>query len=443
MHTRSTTRSTPGLIASLALALGSMATSTPLIAQVAIKGKVVHTMGPAGTIENGVVVCRDGKIVAVGPAATTAIPAGWRVIEAAVVTPGLIDARSTVGLSGIYNQRHDSDQLETSSAIQPELKALDAYNPREKLVEWVRSFGVTTLHTGHAPGEVMSGQTIVVKTVGNTVGEALMKEPGAVVCTIGPDAHRAGGNPGTRGKEMAMLREAFIKAKEYQERRERAAKKEAEGKPAEGAASEPAADPNDPKEKEKRAQGDRHLRHEIVAKVLAGEVPLLVTAQKAQDIDTALRIKEEFPTIRLWLDGAAEAHGMVERIKASGVPVIIHPPMMRAYGQMENASMETAAKLVAAGVPVSLQAGYEGYVPKTRVVLLEAAILAANGLTQQQALATITIAPARLLGLESRVGSLEVGKDADAAGYDGDPFEYTSHCTATVIGGKVVFEGAR
>jgi imidazolonepropionase-like amidohydrolase len=400
-------------------------------------------MGPAGTIENGVVVCKDGKIAAVGPAGSTPVPEGMRVIEATVVTPGLIDARSTVGLSGIYNQRHDSDQLETSSAIQPELRALDAYNPREKLIEWVRSFGVTTLHTGHAPGEVLSGQTIVVKTVGNTVGEAVVKEPGAVVCTIGPDAHRAGGNPGTRGKEIAMLRDAFIKAREYQERRERAAKKEAEGKPADAALAEPAADSNDPKDKERRAQGDRNLRHEIMARVLAGEVPLLVTAQKAQDIDSALRLKEEFPTVRLWLDGAAEAQVMIDRIKGAGVPVIIHPPMMRAYGQMENSSFETAGKLMAAGVPVSLQAGYEGYVPKTRVVLLEAAILAANGLTMQQALATITISPAKLLGIEARVGSLEVGKDADVAAYDGDPFEYTSHCTATLIEGRVVFEGSR
>lgn len=429
-------------IIALPFALGGLC--APALAQLAIRAKTLHSMGPAGTIADAVVVCRDGKIAAVGPAATTPIPEGFRTLDAAVVIPGLIDAHCTIGLSGIYNQKHDSDQLESSSAIQPELRALDAYNPREALIEWVRSFGVTTIHTGHAPGELISGQTIVVRTVGNTVAEALIKEPGAVVCTLGPDAARAGGNPGTRGKEMAMLREAFIKAQEYAARRERAEKKAKDdaAKPDDAA---PPADPNDPKEKDKRLGTERNLRHEIMGRVLRGEVPLLVTAQRAQDIDSALRLREEFPNIKLWLDGAAEAGapGMIEKIKAAGVPVLIHPPMARFYGELQNASRETAAKLIAAGIPVSLQAGYESYVPKTRVVLLEAAILAANGLTAQQALATITTTPAKLLGIEAQVGSLEPGKQADLAMYDSDPFEYTSHCVGTVIGGRVVFEGKR
>ncbi len=428
----------------------------PACAQLAIHAKTLHTMGPQGTITDAVVVCNNGKIAAIGPAASTPIPAGMKTLSADVVTPGLIDAHSTVGLSGIYNQRHDSDQLETSSAIQPELRALDAYNPREKLIEWVRSFGVTTIHTGHAPGELISGQTIVVKTIGDTVELALIKEPGAVACTIGPDAERQGSPPGTRGKEMAMLREAFIKAREYQERRDRAeqkAKDEASKKDADRKDARPdepshdAGDPNDPKEKEKRLGQERNLRHEILVRVLKGQVPLMVTANRAQDIDTALRLREEFPGIKLWLDGAAESYLLIDRLKpvveSGAVQIIIHPPMARAYGQMENASHETAAKLVSAGIPVSLQAGYEGYVPKTRVILLEAGILATRGLTFQQALATITTQPARLLGLDSRLGSIEAGKDADLALYDGDPFEYTSHCVGTVINGQVVFEGRR
>ena len=432
----------PAALLSLAPSLASLALhAAPAAAQVAVRADTLHTMGPAGTLSDAVVICTDGKITAIGPAASTPIPAGLPVLRAKVATPGLIDARSTVGLSGLFNQRQDSDQLETSAAIQPELRALDAYNPREKLIDWVRSFGVTTIHTGHAPGELISGQTIVVKTTGNTVADALLKDPAAVVCTIGPDAHRPGGNPGTRGKEMAMLRDAFIKAREYQERRDRDAKKAADAKPA-PADTTPTPSPAE-KPADKPLPSDRNLRHEILARVLSGEVPLIVTAHKAQDLDTALRLRDEFPSIRLWLDGAAEAFLMIDRIKAAGVPVIIHPTMMRAFGQAENLSFETASKLVAAGIPVSLQAGYEGYVPKTRVVLLEAALLAANGLSFTQALETITIAPARLLGLADRLGSLETGKDADLALYDGDPFEYTSHCTATIINGSPAFEGKR
>jgi len=105
--------------------------------------------------------------------------------------------------------------------------------------------------------------------------------------------------------------------------------------------------------------------------------------------------------------------------------------------------MEDAAKLKAAGIPVALQSGYEGYVPKTRVVLFEAAMAAANGLSQRDALALVTIDAAKILGLDARIGSLEKGKDADLAMYDGDPFEWTSHCTGTIINGQVVSDVVR
>jgi imidazolonepropionase-like amidohydrolase len=123
--------------------------------------------------------------------------------------------------------------------------------------------------------------------------------------------------------------------------------------------------------------------------------------------------------------------------------VIIHPTMYRAAGEMENLSMETASKLRQAGIPVALQSGYETYVPKSRVVLFEAGLAAANGLSMRDALATITIDAARILGIDRRVGSLEVGKDGDVAMFDGDPFEYTTHCTGTIINGRVVSETIR
>lgn len=386
-------------------------------AQVAIRAAKLHTMGPAGTIDNGVVVITDGKIAAVGPAASVAVPAGHRVVDAAVATPGLIDAHSTVGLSGLYNTRHDSDQLERSAPIQPELRALDAYNPNDRLVEWVRSFGITTVHTGHAPGEAVSGQTIIVKTVGGTVEAGLVRPLGAIACTLGPSAQKDGGkSPGTRAKLVAMLRAELIKAREY------AAKFDAA------------------KDDEKKP--DRNLRLEALSAALRGEVPLLITAQRAQDIEAALRLQEEFG-FRLILDGAAEATLLTDRLRAAKIPVIIHPSMMRAYGEAENASFTTAAKLREAGITIAMQSGYEGYVPKTRVVLFEAAIAAAHGLGFEGALATVTIDAARILGIEGRVGSIEVGKDGDIALYDGDPFEYTTHCVGTIINGQVVSEVVR
>ena len=405
----------------------------PAAAQVAIKAKTLYTMGAAGTIQDGLVIITDGKIAFVGPAAGAPMPQGYQVLQAAVATPGLVDAHGTVGLSGIYNQKQDSDQLEHSSPMQPELRAQDAYNPQEALVAFVRSLGVTTVNTGNAPGELISGQTMIVKTTGNTVEEALVKSPAAVAVTLSPSAQKPGDkSPGTRGKMMAMLREQLIKAQEYQTKWDRYKAKAEKPEKAEG----------DAKEKGPPTPPDRNLRLETLVLVLRGDLPLLITANRAQDIDSVIRLKEEFK-IKVLLDSASEAYLRVDQIKAAGVPVIVHPSMQRAVGESENQSFETAAVLHKAGIPVALQSGYESYVPKTRVVLFEAAIAAANGLTFEEALATITIDAARILGIDSRVGSIEKGKDGDIALYDGDPFEYASHCTGVVINGKLVSEIVR
>lgn len=132
----------------------------------------------------------------------------------------------------------------------------------------------------------------------------------------------------------------------------------------------------------------------------------------------------------------SDAPLVLDEIEASGFPVLLHPTMARAHEEQENLSMEPGAKLKKAGIHFALQSGYESYVPKTRVVLFEAAAAAANGLTPEEALAAITIDVARILGCSARVGSLEKGKDADLALYDGDPFEYATHCTGVVISGK-------
>jgi imidazolonepropionase-like amidohydrolase len=193
-------------------------------------------------------------------------------------------------------------------------------------------------------------------------------------------------------------------------------------------------------EKDKVPPRDLHL--EALVQVLKGELPLLVTVHRAHDILSAIRLGKEFQ-LRLVLDGVAEAPSVLEEIKASGYPVFVHPSMARPNGDAEALSLETASKLRAAGVPFAIQSGFEGYVPKTRVILFEAALAAANGLTPDEALAAITIEPAKLLGLDGRIGSLAPGKDADIALYDGDPLEYTSHCTGVLIGGKLVSEMPR
>jgi imidazolonepropionase-like amidohydrolase len=406
----------PRTLSRLATAAGIclvlMVAPVDLQAQVAVRGETVYTMA-GEPIKDGVIVIRDGKITAIGAAAEIRVPEGFETLSGKTVTPGLVDAHSVVGLSGILNAKGDQDQLDASAPVQPELRALDAYNAHEELIEWIRSFGVTTVHTGHAPGELISGQTMVVKTTGNTVEDCLLVKTRAIAVTLTGDARKEGEkSPGTRGKMISMLRKLLIEAREYRDKRAKANDDES---------SAPA----------------RSLQLELMAGVLDRKIPLMVTADKAQDISSTLRLAKEFE-IDVWLDSASEAYLLIDEIRDAGVPVLIHPTMYRASEERENLSVETASKLVQAGIRVALQSGYEPYVPKTRVVLFEAALAAANGLTFEQALATITIDAAKILGVADRVGSLEIGKDGDLAIFDGDPFEYTSHCVGVVIDGKVV-----
>ncbi len=380
-------------------------------AQIAVQADTLYTM-EGSKIVNGVVLVNGQTIEAVGSTSEIDIPSNYETHQASVVTPGLIDAHSVVGLAGIYNQDSDQDQLETSSAIQPELRAFDAYNAREELVQFVLDKGVTTVHTGHGPGALASGQTMISKTPYNTVEEALVDSATTVAFTLGSGVERYFSTPGTRSKGVAMLRQKFIEAQEYLEKRQ-------------------ADDPD--------KRPSKNLAMEAMADVLNGELTAMITAHRAQDIMTALRLQEEFG-FDMILDGAAEAYMVLDEIKAAGVPVFIHPTMIRTYGDAQNASFTTAGKLAEAGIPFAFQSGFESYVPKTRIILYEAAIATAYGLEREAALQALTKQPAQLLGIDNRVGSLAEGKDADLVLFDGDPFEYRTHISSVIVDGKVVKE---
>jgi len=386
---------------------------------IAVKSKRIHTVS-GRIIENGVVVCVDGKIAAIGDSATVVIPEGAQVHEAEVVLPGLIDVRTCVGLSGLLNASQDSDQIEGSNPLQPELRAIDAYNGKDELVEYLRGYGVTTIHTGHAPGELISGQTLIAKTHGNTIEAALIVDGRAVCTTLAETAKKSGkASPGTRGKQVAMLRQLLIEAGEY---RAKLAKK-------------PSGGDAKPEGGDAKPEPQRNLKLEAIAAVLDGKKALLITADRAQDIANALRLADEFK-IPIWLDSAAEAHELIPEIKKAQVPILLHPTMARASGERENLTFRSASILKESGIPFAIQGGYESYVPKARVILFEAAIAAAHGLSRDAAIEAITLSPAKILGIADRVGSIEVGKDADLALYDGDPLEYTTHCTGVVIDGR-------
>jgi imidazolonepropionase-like amidohydrolase len=439
-------RTSPPLAAAIAalLVISTTSRAQPTTAPagfLVVRGETVYTMA-GEPIKDGIVIVRGEKIERVGGAADIQAPAGAQVLRAKVVTPGLIDAHTVIGLQGFRNEAREQDQLEKSAPVQPELRAADAFNGRERLLEYVRGFGVTTIHTGPQPGALVPGQTMIIKTRGPTVDDGLLSASAMLSITLGQEAipEEKGKAPGTRAKQIAMLRAELIKAQEYDRKRTRATTRPAtapSGASAPATAAKTATSPTTQPSADASEPPARDLRTEVFVRALHKELPVLVTAHRAQDILSALKLAKEFD-LRLVLDGASEAYLMIEPIKAAGVPVVLHPTMYRSHGEAENLSFETAGKLRAAGIPVALQSGFEDYVPKTRVVLFEAALAASNGLTFEQALATITSDAAKILGVDARVGSLEAGKDADLALYDGDPFEYTTHCTATVIDGRVV-----
>ncbi len=420
MSVRPSRRQRPRLPLAVLAAMLVAGMAAPAAGQVAVRAGMLHTVSGA-PIEDAVVIAgADGRIEWVGPASEADIPAGAEVLEAAVVTPGLVDAHSVVGLAGALNsnvgQVRDQDQLDRTAPIQPELRAVDAYDATETLVEWVRSYGVTTLHTGHGPGALISGQTMIVKTRGRNVEEATVAPARMLAATLGRSVASNFESPGTASKGVAMLRGALIEAEAYRDRAQRAAAGGAD-------APEPPS---------------RDLAQEALVRALDGELSLLVTANTATEIAAALRLQREFG-FDLVLDGAAEAYLLLDEIRAAGVPVVLHPPMSR----VRNGSFETAARLAEADIPFAIQTGFEDYVPKTRVLLWEAAIAAANGLGREGALEAVTLGAARILGVDGRVGSIEVGKDADLALFDGDPFEYTTHVCGVIIESEVLSRECR
>jgi imidazolonepropionase-like amidohydrolase len=391
-----------------ALAVASLFGRHTVQAQIAIKGDLIYTMTGA-PIKNGVILIKDGKIDAVGAATAVQVPQSYKVYSAKVVTPGLVDAHTSVGLAGIYNVSSDQQELERTSPIQPELRALDSYNPNEELISWVRNYGTTTINTGHAPGALVSGQTMIVKTSPDGF-KSILDTTSMVVFTVGSSVGDNFSSPKTSAKGIAMLRSELQAAQAYTKKMANA---DASKRP------------------------ERNLKMETLAAVLKGEHRALITANKANDILTALRLKKEF-NLDMVLDGAAESYMVIEEIKAAGVPVVLHPTMSRANGESKNISFETASVLAKAGIPVAIQSGFEQYVPRARVILFEASVAVANGMTTEQALAAVTTTPAKILGQEKRVGALAKGMDADVVLYDGDPFEYLTHVCTVIIDGKVV-----
>ncbi len=392
----------------------ALLTNTVFADTTIIYGDKVFTSGPKGIITEGAVVVTDGKITAVGAAANMKLPPADKTYRAAVVTPGLIDSYTVVGANGAFNVDADQDATENTDANGSEYRILDSYNARETLVSYVRGYGVTTLNVSPGLAAPIAGSSALFKTKGTGADSDLLASDTAMIFNLGEtpkSTFGSKGGPSTRMAVAAKIRGALLAAKAW------ASKDEDKRKP--------------------------DLGMMALASVLSGERKAVFTARREDDIATALRIGREFgftPVINF----GTESYLMQDTIKENGATVIITPTMSRPLGlENENTTLEAAALLKAGGVPFVFSSGYEGYVPKSRVLLWEMAVSVANGLDAESTIKAATINPAILWGVSDKVGSLEAGKDADLLMFDGDPFEYTSHILGTMIDGKFLDIGAK
>jgi imidazolonepropionase-like amidohydrolase len=377
----------------------------------------IHPIGKPPIID-GAVLIEDGTIRYVGPRAQFNYPSGAPVLTAREVTPGLIDAHTVVTLTGKLNIPADQDQDEMSDPNQADLRALDGFNPNEPLLQFVREQGVTMVHACPGRANVIAGQTGVFRTFGRTAEQMSVRFPAGILVNLGEIPKQSYPNklPTTRMGTASLVRGALTQAGVNARKR------------------------RESKEGDKPVP--RNLKLEALEPVLDGKIPLFFSAHRADDIGTALRLAKEHK-VKAVIDLATEAYLMGDVIADSGAPVVIHPTMQR-VGSMEtfNSHLCNAAALADRKIRVAIGTGFEGYVPKTRVLRHETAIAMVNGLGFERALQAVTLDAARILGIEDKYGSLEVGKAADLVLYDGDPFEHTTHVLHTVIGGRVVFDRA-
>jgi imidazolonepropionase-like amidohydrolase len=388
---------------------------------IALRGARLLTI-TRGEIENGVVVISDGQIAAVG--ANVSIPSGARVIDVSgkTIMPGMIDGFTNLGLADYPSYGEDDD--EATTPVTPQMRVVDGLNPTNRFLKHAMQSGVTVALCAPAEGNLFTGQSALIRTHGATADEMIVGAPIGVHVTLGePPKLRYGPKntqPMTRMGVAALLRQTLIQAQEYAAKLERYERKQASNDEEEGDSSSPPA---------------RDLKLEALLPVLRGEKPLIVSADRFDDIHTILRVAEEFG-VSVVLNRGAESHRVADALAQQQVPVIWGPAGAR-YGELEamKGTARTPAQLTEQGVLVAFQTGgienVDGLVEQARIAV-------ANGLSREEALKALTLNPAQIFGVADRFGSLEVGKSADLVVFSGDPLEELSNVEMVFVQGRMV-----
>jgi imidazolonepropionase-like amidohydrolase len=396
---------------------------------IAIRGGTVLT--PTVTIEGGIVLIDDGRIVDVGT--DVEVPTDAEVIDASgqVVMPGMIDAHCHTGVFGDGVGWIHSDGNEMTDPITPHLRAIDAIHPEDLAFKDLREAGVTTINTGPGSGNLIGGQTAAVKTSGRTVDGMLVAFPVGMKMALGENPKRVYGEqkktPSTRMGNAATLREWLTKTQSYLDKGARHAKRLADFH----AGVEGAAEP-EPFEVD--------LKLEALAQVLRREIPAHIHAHRADDIMTAVRIAEEFE-LDLVLIHATEGYKIADILAKRMIPCVPGPILFsRSKVELREMTPRNAGVLANAGVKVAIQTDQMSAV---RYLRLDAAVAVNEGMSDDDALRAITLTPAEILGIDDRVGSLEAGKDADVVILSAHPLDVAhGRVQRVLIGGVTVYERA-
>jgi imidazolonepropionase-like amidohydrolase len=367
-------------------------------------------------IAEGVILTENGKIVAVGR--DEPVPEGIETIDARgkVLTPGLIDAHTHLGLDEQGVGVAGDDGNESVEPITPQMRALDGINLEDIAFDDARKAGITASEVKPGSGNIIGGQCVVLKHAGIIIDKVALRTPSAIKAAMGENPKNVyrtqKKSPSTRMAIAALFREAFIKAESYLERRSAAQRD------------------NIPFE--------RDLKLEALGLVLEKHIPMRIHAHRADDIMTALRLRDEFG-FEMSVDHCTEGHKVAEELARRGVPAIVGPSMSGRYKvELRDKTFATPAILAAAGVKVAITTDHP-VVPIHQLVT--AAILAIkHGLSSDLALKAITLHAAEILGVAERIGSLEAGKDADLVIWSGHPFDLLSRVELTMIDGQVVYQ---
>ena len=354
---------------------------------------------------------RDGVIAAIG--ANLAPLADEEVIDlrGGQVYPGFIDAHSHLGLDGYGKGLEGIDYNEMGDIVSAHLRGIDSFNPQDPSIAMARAGGVTCAGVGPGSANVLGGTFFAVKTYGNCVDDMVVRDPVAMKCAFGENPKRCYRDKGdsARMTTAAKLRDMLFQARDYLERKE--------------AAGDDAS---------KRPKFD--MKMEALLPVLKGQIPLKAHAHRADDICTAIRIAREF-NVKLTLEHCTEGHLIVDELVRAGYPVAVGPTLGNASKlELLHKTFETPGILAKAGLQVSIITDH-GVIPQQYLSLC-AGLAVKAGMDPFAALQAITIHPAKHLGVADRVGSLEVGKDADVVVADGDPMVSDTHILHVFIDGK-------